>query len=212
MHELINLLLSESGVSIKDTLHSRTRITYLELYTAILSSDNLDEASCILKVSPDTLKHLMSRIIRPIFEDKKSKTMWKTYFLQKIDKKVCAICQELLPISDFGKHGSYCKDCVNTYVSIYKEENPYIDKNYYINNRNEFKARNAQRRAAKIHATVGWADLSKIKQIYLDCPEGYHVDHIIPLQGELVCGLHVESNLQYLTPFENYSKGNKFNP
>jgi len=66
------------------------------------------------------------------------------------------------------------------------------------------------RQANKIKATPKWANLEKIKQIYLNCPSGYHVDHIIPLNNKSVCGLHVEYNLQYLTARENIKKSNKF--
>lgn len=66
------------------------------------------------------------------------------------------------------------------------------------------------RRSLKRSATPFWADLNKIKEIYLSCPSGFHVDHIIPLNGKYVSGLHVETNLQYLPAKENLSKGNKF--
>jgi hypothetical protein len=67
----------------------------------------------------------------------------------------------------------------------------------------------AKRRAFKLKATPKFANLQKIKEIYMNCPVGYHVDHIVPLQGKNVCGLHVEWNLQYLTPYDNKSKSNK---
>ena len=99
-----------------------------------------------------------------------------------------------------------------------------INRNYYLNNKEkikkyskEYRLKNphfkkshcAKRRALKLKATPKFANLNKIKEIYKNCPKGYHVDHIVPLQSKVVCGLHVEWNLQYLTPSENSSKSNK---
>ena len=71
-------------------------------------------------------------------------------------------------------------------------------------------AREAKRRALKLNATPNWSDLNKIKEIYMNCPQGHHVDHIIPLQGKNVSGLHIPINLQYLPATENLSKSNKW--
>lgn len=60
--------------------------------------------------------------------------------------------------------------------------------------------------------TPGWANLEAIRQIYINTPKGFAVDHIIPLRGKLVSGLHVESNLQYLPKSENCQKLNRFYP
>lgn len=67
----------------------------------------------------------------------------------------------------------------------------------------------AQKRAKKLKATPVWADLEKIKLIYKNRPAGHHVDHIVPLNSPVVCGLHWEGNLQYLPARENLSKRNK---
>lgn len=68
---------------------------------------------------------------------------------------------------------------------------------------------NAKRRAAKLRCTPKWVDQNEIREFYLACPNGMQVDHIVPLQHTLVCGLHVIWNLQYLTDSDNASKGNK---
>jgi hypothetical protein len=68
------------------------------------------------------------------------------------------------------------------------------------------------REIAESRQTPKWANRSKIREIYANCPEGHHVDHIIPLRGKLVSGLHIESNLQYLPAHENMKKHNTYHP
>lgn len=81
---------------------------------------------------------------------------------------------------------------------------------YYINNKRKYRAKEALRRAREAKATLPGYE-AELQAIYEACPDGYEVDHIVPLNGKLVCGLHVPWNLQYLTPEENRSKGNKWN-
>ena len=110
------------------------------------------------------------------------------------------------------------------YKKTHKESIAIKNSQYCRDNPHIFKANTAKRRAAKLQRTVVWANLAAIKEVYSDCEEInlaaklagcteiFHVDHIIPLQGKLVSGLHVENNLQIITAFENHSKNNRFIP
>jgi hypothetical protein len=109
------------------------------------------------------------------------------------------------------------KDDVIQYRKEHKNEAKEYQKEYRKNHKAEHNHRNANRRAIKRNATVSYANLEKIKKYYVVAeilshfmPEKYHVDHIIPLQSELVCGLHHEDNLRVITATDNIRKGNKF--
>jgi hypothetical protein len=67
-----------------------------------------------------------------------------------------------------------------------------------------------KRQASKLKRTPVWADLAAIKKFYENCPDGHEVDHIAPLRGKTVCGLHVLTNLQYLPAADNRAKGCSF--
>lgn len=72
--------------------------------------------------------------------------------------------------------------------------------------------------AAKVRATAmgalpAWADHKAIEGLYAEAARlALEVDHVIPLRGELVCGLHVAENLRLLTKLENQQKGNRYVP
>lgn len=77
-------------------------------------------------------------------------------------------------------------------------------------------AKKAKRKAAKRLASVAWADEAAMREIYREAARltqetgvRHEVDHFYPLQGELVCGLHCEANLQILTKEENIRKLNR---
>lgn len=120
------------------------------------------------------------------------------WFLSHRGLKLCTKCSEILPLSSFSYNcdnidgaQSYCKKCTSLYMKRYP-------------------SRGALQRAKQLRAMPKWADAQAIENFYLKCPEGHHVDHIIPLAGTTVCGLHVLGNLQYLPIKDNLIKSNKY--
>lgn len=127
--------------------------------------------------------------------------------------------------SDIGKSYNtkwYRTDKGKAQVAKYRERNSGRVKQtmseYYQNNKDRFYESAAKRDFVVSRATPPWADLSKIRKLVrererITAETGipHHLDHIVPLQGENVSGLHCEDNLQIITARENLSKGNSWN-
>jgi len=127
--------------------------------------------------------------------------------------------------------GAQCKPCKLAYNAAHyaanREERLAYNAAYYVANRDKLNARcrarrkanpgpvranNVKRNAQKLQACPEWLTKEhheEMDQTYKNCPKGSHVDHIIPLQSEVVQGLHVPWNHQYLTAQENRAKSNK---
>jgi hypothetical protein len=94
------------------------------------------------------------------------------------------------------------------------------NKKQYQKDKPKALERSSLRRAKKLNATPKWVDADE-RWLIKEAHElasirtkmygfKWHVDHVIPLQGKNVCGLHTIANLQVIPAFENLSKHNKF--
>jgi hypothetical protein len=101
-----------------------------------------------------------------------------------------------------------------------KDSKKEYDVSYRVNNRDKRRSWSSKRRASILRRTPSWLTENNFKQIeaYFSLSERlsnclgieFHVDHIIPLQGKLVSGLHTPTNLQVLPATINIRKGNKY--
>jgi hypothetical protein len=153
----------------------------------------------------------------------------------------CNSCNRIKPYESFYKSsihkGGYhpkCIECfreynrrrykakgkvIREYSRKYRERYPEYDRNYQRENPGNTNAKQAQRRARSKERTPAWVDRAALKEFYRVAQElrkatgiMYHVDHVIPLQHDLVCGLHVPENLQLLSETLNRMKNNRFDP
>lgn len=145
----------------------------------------------------------------------------------RTDEGFCAKCVTWKPREHFSRnanrpHGidARCKSCQSLARVARYRANPDPERQQAA----VWRASNAARktadlaayRAQKRKAMPAWADRAAIQKFYDAAAlltemtgESWHVDHIVPLRGKTVCGLHCEANLQLLPGAENQSKGNR---
>lgn len=138
----------------------------------------------------------------------------KTYFVGKACPKGHVAPRKL--------KNSECLHCIQvyskTYIKGYYQKNKKrIDANHLlwrsdINNKATIKARNPKYFKYMPH----WASFDAIRLFYIEAikrsketGEPWEVDHIVPIRGKDVCGLHVETNLRIVRKSENMKKSNK---
>lgn len=153
--------------------------------------------------------------------------------------KKCTICKEELDIGLFGKDSSRkgglsakCKPCAKEITLARKRKDPakFREKAAKATQRHrknlgkserqaKWRFYRSNRRASENQATPSWLSEEQKQQIFAvyqhakECEmltgDKYHVDHIVPLKGENVSGLHVPWNLQVLPADINLQKGNR---
>ena len=139
----------------------------------------------------------------------------------------CDLCvnQRRIKMAEYSRKWSASnKEKRNASVKHWRDRNPErvaemnrkAGRNWSKNNKGARNAITMRRIASLIQRTPSWANFDAIKKIYNLAAKiteetgiPHEVDHIIPLQGKTVSGLHVETNLQIITRTKNRAKHNR---
>lgn len=185
-----------------------------DIFYALLIEKSGPKAAILLSIGEQTFNRSIKKIFPGITLNGGGQT-WLAHILHIAEVYKCTNCGEYKHYDNYYNNKSRCTgidhactecrtDARNKeYHREYTKNHYYSNKSYYIFKSVTYKARKTQR-------VPVWADLREIELFYYNRPLGYHVDHIIPLNGRNVSGLHVINNLQYLTAEDNLKKSNKF--
>ena len=141
--------------------------------------------------------------------------------------KQCSTCKETKPYSQYSKCVRYrdnyfaqCKFCVNQKRKERRESINNKAKLYYQKNKQYYITKGYLRAKGVRQAKPNWLtqdhkwmieEIYELRKLRSEATNvEHHVDHIVPLRGKDVCGLHVPWNLQVITATENLSKSNQF--
>ena len=132
----------------------------------------------------------------------------------------CLKCRSLALIKWRQKNPQKVKQHNDTqYLKYETEKHKWHARNkkYSQKNKSLVNAKTVAYQLAKLNRMPLWVDKNKIKELYKlaqiktkETGFSWHVDHIIPLQGKLVSGLHVFNNLQVIPGIDNIKKHNKY--
>ena len=129
----------------------------------------------------------------------------------------CKPCKRVLDKTYFEKNSAKIKAIVSKYRESNKEKANQSVKNAKAKKQEKYKALKVKYKTSKLRAIPKWADLEKISCLYSVAAmlnkygtEKYHVDHIVPLRHNFVCGLHTYENLRVISAKQNLEKSNKF--
>lgn len=106
-----------------------------------------------------------------------------------------------------------------SWVQRNRDRRKAIIRRYTVKHAAKLHAKVRERQALKLTALPAWADRAAMTVYYREAKRltretgvRHEVDHIVPLQGRTVCGLHCEANLQILPKEENLRKLNRHWP
>ena len=118
------------------------------------------------------------------------------------------------------KNKEKCAAIISAWSKCNPEKVKAYAKKTKANNKGKINALTVKRRLAKIKRTPAWLssdDHWMVEQAYelaalrtKTFGFSWHVDHILPLQGKTVSGLHTPYNLQVIPGAENVRKSNSF--
>ena len=202
MQELVDLICEsvniDKSLPLKKKIRGLKGFNFGELVLALISTTSLEAAAHYLGYTINPVKQAIRISLGSHYTERSRNfgegagcPIWRYTLLDSIGYKYCNKCECILQHSLFTRSttnyallASECGTCCNLRTKQQKE---------FIKER-----------------TPSWSEESEILLLYKMCPKDYEVDHILPLKGKLVSGLHVLANLQYLSKKDNRDKSNIF--
>ena len=188
--QILDKLKLDGTLRLKKAIRGLNGYTLYDLVNALITYESVPEAAASLGYSDNPIKQSIREYILPTVI-KTDARHWRNFLLSTIDHKICCICNRIQHLDNFHSDKSQidskahdCASCKSARTKYDKEE-----------------------LALRV---VPWTDKIAIREFYNNCPVGMVVDHYRPLRGKLVSGLHVLSNLRYMTREDNLAKSNKF--